>query len=81
MSEVPKVDSVPSGYRMLGYFQNVQTEKGALFDYYGWQLWIPKRAIVWCYGRFHAPRWAIDGAKEFMARHPIEAIGREQFAG
>jgi hypothetical protein len=74
MSEIPKVDGVPKGYRMLGYFKNVQTPKGALFDYYGWRLWVPKNVLVWCAGRFHAPGWAIRSAKEFMQKHPRDAL-------
>ena len=68
LSEVPRVSSLPGGYRTLGYFQEMQTELGAMFDYYGARIWIPKRALLWCMGRFHAPKWAVESAKRFAEK-------------
>lgn len=55
-------DEVPKGYRGLGNMVR-ETEKAALFDYYGWQVWIPKKAVVQCKGSYFAPAWAIDSSK------------------
>lgn len=58
----------PPGYRILGEVLE-RREKAWRFKYYGWELWIPKSAVVKVRkGPYTAPAWAIDTAKEFAAR-------------
>lgn len=58
------VDCVPSGYRQLGR-QIRETEKAILFDYYGHELFIPKKQVVQYKDEFWCPYPAIDRAKAF----------------
>lgn len=57
----------PPGYRTLDRWLGRETEKAALFLYYGHELWMPKRAVRWAEGSYHAPAWAIDSAKSMNA--------------
>ena len=68
LTDVPVVDTRPRGYRPLGYFSGVETDVGALFDYRGKRVWIPKRTLRFADGRYHAPGWAIDSSKAFQQK-------------
>ncbi len=61
------VNARPAGYRHLGKVLQ-QSEKAMLFEYYGWELWIPKNAVAKIRGvGYAAPAWAIDSAKDWRA--------------
>ena len=68
LAEVPTVDSRPAGYRTLGYYRDVETDRAALFEYHGHQVWIPKTALRFAEGHYHAPAWAIDSSKAHQER-------------
>lgn len=53
----------PAGYRGLGRCLN-ETQRAYLFEYYGHEVWIPKRSLVKAEGGFWGPGWAIDSSKE-----------------
>ena len=59
---VSKVQTRPAGNRE---FQGAlyQSEKAVCVSYYGWSLWIPKKAVRRCNGALSAPLWAIEKAK------------------
>lgn len=54
-----------AGYRILGE-KLAETEKACLFSYHGWEIWLPKSALVLVTnGDFYtAPAWAIDSGKD-----------------
>ena len=67
---IKKAKERPAGHRVLTAYLNQQTEKAAFFEYYSWQLWLPKSAIIRLPGNvFTAPLWAIDGAKEWRLKN------------
>lgn len=56
---------LPRGYRWLGECVR-ETEKAALFRYFGLQLWLPKVCTVLVLGKsYAAPAARIERAKEF----------------
>ena len=65
LADVPAVANRPSGYRQLGYVER-ETEGAALFEYRGVKVWIPKKALRFVEGRYHAPGWAIYSSKQFQ---------------
>ena len=74
---VVKTQTRPAGNRE---FQGAlyQTDKAVCVLYYGWQLWIPKKAVRRCNGALSAPLWAIEKAKEFQRkRQGRVAVGEE----
>jgi hypothetical protein len=68
LSEVRNVSVKPPGHRVLGYFQDQETDAAALFDYHGHRVWIPKKALRFSDGHYTAPAWAIDSSKAFQER-------------
>lgn len=58
------MDRAPMGCCGLGRCLR-ESGKAYLFEYYGEQLWIPKRVLIHAEGGYWAPRWAIESAKEF----------------
>lgn len=61
---VREVREVPSGYRGLSRCMH-ETQRSYLFEYYGDELFIPKRVVVKSGGSYWAPKWAIESAKKF----------------
>lgn len=53
------------GYRCLGTYRD-HTVLALRFDYHGWQLWLPRKAVIYVRSekRYYAPFWAIGTAKE-----------------
>jgi hypothetical protein len=66
LAAVPNASARPTGYRTLGYAEGPETERAALFEYHGVSVWIPKKALVFAEGRFHAPLWAIASSKQYQ---------------
>jgi len=66
----------PRGDRILGA-KHESTEKAVRFEYYGWLVWLPKRAVTKVHhGPYTAPAWAIDSAKEHpSARYLGDPVG------
>ena len=68
MKDEPKaareLDEVPPGHRGLGKCLN-ETRKAYLFEYYGHEVWIPKRVLVKAEGWFWAPMWAIGSSMKY----------------
>jgi hypothetical protein len=54
----------PIAHRGLGRCLR-ETGKSYLFEYYGHELFIPKRVIVKAQGSYWAPAWAVENAKKF----------------
>lgn len=43
------------------------TAKAGLYDYHGWELWIPHKAVIKLKdGPYLASLWAVDTAKEYV---------------
>lgn len=61
---VSELREVPPGYRGLSRCMN-ETRRSYLFEYYGHELFIPKRVVVKSGGSYWAPAWAIESAKKF----------------
>lgn len=60
------MDCAPIGCRGLGRcLRESASGKAYLFEYYGEQLWIPKKVLIFAEGGYWAPRWAVESAKEF----------------
>lgn len=69
MTRVRIAQDRPTGYRALGERLR-HTDAAMLFDYYGWELWIPRSALVKVRkGPYTAPLWAIESAKLWAANH------------
>ena len=66
LKEVPIVSEMPGGYRRLGYFQDRETGRAALFDYRGQRVWIPTSTLRFKGGKYWAPKWAIDSSRQFQ---------------
>lgn len=67
--QVRHCNRVPGGYRGLGAFiRESFSGKAYLFDYYGHELWIPKKVLVEAEGGYWAPKWAVESAKKFAER-------------
>ena len=64
--KVKQKKSRPKGFRVLGALIR-ETDKAALFDYYGHGVWIPIKSLVFAEGAYCAPAWAIDSSKEYAA--------------
>ncbi len=57
---------VPRGYRGLGRcIRESHSGKAFLFEYYGEELWIPKKTLVKAEGGYWTPMWAIESAQRF----------------
>lgn len=61
---VRSMPEVPPGYRGLSRCLD-ETLRAYLFEYYGHELFIPKRVVVEVDGSYWAPNWAIESAKKF----------------
>lgn len=59
----------PSGYRTLGRMIR-ETNKAALFEYYGWEVWIPKTSLLKCGEHHLSAAWAIESSKRYQQRLP-----------
>ncbi|KDR87692.1 hypothetical protein L905_19020 [Agrobacterium sp. TS43] len=66
-----ELDEVPRGYRGLGPCLN-ETHRAYLFQYYGHEVWIPKKVLVKAEGGFWAPAWAIDSSKNFKSGSMVD---------
>ena len=54
-----------SGHRQFTSPPLAHSAKTILFAYYGWELWVPAKAVVvYPDGTYSAAAWAIDWAKE-----------------
>lgn len=60
------LDEVPPGHRGLGRCLH-ETDRAYLFEYYGDEVWIPKKVLVRAEGGMWAPQWAIKSSKERRA--------------
>jgi hypothetical protein len=65
MRGIKRVAERLPGYRYLGE-SHERTDWAIQFDYYGWRLWLPRKAVIYARNekRYCAPRWAIETAKE-----------------
>lgn len=62
-----KLDEVPAGHRGLGRCLH-ETQKAYLFEYYGDEIWIPKKVLVEAEGGMWAPAWAVKKSKQYRSR-------------
>ncbi|MGA1831634.1 hypothetical protein [Rhizobium wenxiniae] len=72
---VRELREVPAGYRGLSRCMH-ETRRSYLFEYYGDELFIPKRSVVKVDGSYWAPAWAIESAKKFNAQRSAAIIHR-----
>jgi hypothetical protein len=62
----PRADNALRGYRQMGNLIRT-TDKAALFDYYGHNVWIPIKLVrVMGDNEVWAPAWAVDSSKEYV---------------
>lgn len=61
-----ELDHPPAGHRGLGRCLH-ETRRAWLFEYYGHEVWIPKRVLVKAEGGFWAPGWAIERSKNYRS--------------
>jgi hypothetical protein len=61
-----ELDHPPAGYRGLGRCLN-ETQRAWLFEYYGHEVWIPKKSLVKAEGGFWGPAWAIESSKNHQS--------------
>lgn len=66
-----ELDEVPAGYRGLGPCLN-ETHRAYLFQYYGHEVWIPKKVLVKAEGGFWAPAWSIESSKIFKSGSMVD---------
>lgn len=66
-----ELDEVPAGYRGLGPCLN-ETHRAYLFQYYGHEVWIPKKVLVKAEGGFWAPAWSIESSKNFKSGFMVD---------
>jgi hypothetical protein len=66
-----ELDEVPAGYRGLGPCLN-ETHRAYLFQYYGHEVWIPKKVLVKAEGGFWAPAWSIESSKKFKSGSTVD---------
>ncbi|MEH0291802.1 hypothetical protein V6R98_02235 [Agrobacterium sp. CCNWLW71] len=66
-----ELDEVPRGYRGLGPCLN-ETHRAYLFQYYGHEVWIPKKVLVKAEGGFWAPAWSIESSKNFKSGFMVD---------
>lgn len=66
-----ELDEVPAGYRGLGPCLN-ETHRAYLFQYYGQEVWIPKKVLVKAEGGFWAPAWSIESSKKFKSGSMVD---------
>ncbi|QNP78388.1 hypothetical protein [Agrobacterium tumefaciens] len=66
-----ELDEVPAGYRGLGPCLN-ETHRAYLFQYYGHEVWIPKKVLVKAEGGFWAPAWSIESSKKFKSGFMVD---------
>ncbi|CAM3841115.1 hypothetical protein AGRA671_26030 [Agrobacterium radiobacter] len=66
-----ELDEVPAGYRGLGRCLN-STHRAYLFEYYGHEVWIPKRSLVKAEGGFWGPAWAIESSKKHQSGFMVD---------
>lgn len=62
--DVRDVTEVPAGYRGLGRCIS-ETQRAYLFEYYGQELFIPKKVVVRCEGGCWAPKWAVESSQKY----------------
>lgn len=58
-----KLDQVPPGHRGLGRCLH-ETQRAYLFEYYGREIWIPKKVLVEAEGSMWAPQWTVNPSRE-----------------
>lgn len=61
-----ELNEVPAGYRGLGQCLH-ETHRAYLFQYYGHEVWIPKKVLVKAEGGFWAPAWTIESSKKHQS--------------
>lgn len=61
-----ELSEVPAGYRGLGRCLN-STHRAYLFEYYGHEVWIPKKVLVKAEGGFWAPARLIESSKNYQS--------------
>lgn len=66
-----ELDHPPAGYRGLGRCLH-ETHRAYLFEYYGDEVWVPKRVLVKAEGGFWAPAWTIESSKKHKSGHTID---------
>lgn len=71
-----ELDEIPSGYRGLGQCLH-ETHRAYLFQYYGHEVWIPKKVLVKAEGGFWAPPWTIESSKKHQAGHSVDWGNKE----
>lgn len=71
LKSLKKRKDVPSGYRGLGVLLR-ETEKAAQFQYYEWELWIPKKVIVRVEDNYFCPAPCIESAKNYVLTKEIK---------
>lgn len=62
--EFKPADTALRGYREMGRLIRF-TEKAALFDYYGEQIWVPIKLVRTLGDSVWAPGWAVESRKEY----------------
>ena len=71
--KIVEATEVLSGYRTLGRMIR-ETDKAALFEYYGWEIWIPKNSLLKCGENYLSAAWAIESSKEYQQRLPAAVL-------
>lgn len=66
-----ELDEVPPGYRGLSQCLH-ETHRAYLFEYYGHEVWIPKKCLIKVDGSFWAPAWSIESSKKHQSGHTVD---------
>jgi hypothetical protein len=65
-----ELDHPPPGYRGLGQCLH-ESIRAYLFEYFGHEIWIPKKVLVKAEGSCWAPGWAIESGKNYKAGNEV----------
>ena len=71
IKRMKKAKEIPSGYRGLGVLVH-ETDKAGLFQYYEWQLWIPKKVLVRVEDNYFCPAPCVETAKQYVLSREIK---------